>query len=279
MPDEHSSKLEELGTVARLMDPVLLARGASVVTEPEKLFAAPRHFDGPESCDFYHTMEIPGVGLVSGAWDLRGCVDQYLGQMAFAGKRVLEIGPASGFLTIELEKRGANVVAIEIPDEAEWDFVPYPASIMDPIYGPRRQHMARVKNSWWFTHAAHCSQAKIVYTDVYRLPDALGTFDTAVMGLVLLHCHSPFQIIEQCAKRANSLVITEIYRPELDGMPVCRLVPGPENRVWDTWWSFSPEIFTQFLRVMGFSSLHVSIHEAIPRGTQARLFTITASRE
>ena len=124
------------------------------MTEPEKLFAAPRHFDGPESCDFYHTMEIPGVGLVSGAWDLRGCVDQYLGQMAFAGKRVLEIGPASGFLTIELEKRGASVVAVEIPDEAEWDFVPYPASIMDPIYGPRRQHMARVKNSWWFTHAA-----------------------------------------------------------------------------------------------------------------------------
>jgi hypothetical protein len=27
MPDEHSSKPEELGTVARLMDPVLLREG------------------------------------------------------------------------------------------------------------------------------------------------------------------------------------------------------------------------------------------------------------
>jgi 2-polyprenyl-3-methyl-5-hydroxy-6-metoxy-1,4-benzoquinol methylase len=105
-----------------------------IVTEFPMLVAAPRQFDGPESCDFYHTMDIPGLGLVQGIWDLRGYVDQYLGQMALAGKRVLEIGPASGFLTVEMEKRGAGVVAIEIPDEAEWDFVPYPASVMEPIY-------------------------------------------------------------------------------------------------------------------------------------------------
>jgi O-methyltransferase len=248
------------------------------MTERDDLYAAPRHFAGPESCDFYHTMEIPGLGLVQGQWDLRGYVDQYLGDTPFAGKRVLEIGPASGFVTVEMEKRGASVVAIEIPDEAEWNFVPYPASVLEPIYEWRRQHMARIKNSWWLTHAAYGSKAKIAYTDVYQLPDALGSFDVAVMAMVLLHCHSPLQIIEQCAKRANTLVITDFYRPELEGTPVCRLFPTPETKDYDTWWCFSTDLIKQFLQVMGFSSPRTSTHEGLTRGMRVSLFTVAASR-
>jgi hypothetical protein len=43
-------------------------------------------------------MELPGRGVIEGRdWDLRGSVDEYLGNVDFAGQRVLEIGPASGF--------------------------------------------------------------------------------------------------------------------------------------------------------------------------------------
>jgi predicted nicotinamide N-methyase len=38
-------------------------------------------------------------------------VDPYLGNFDFVGKRVLDVGAASGFLTFEMEKRGAEVVA------------------------------------------------------------------------------------------------------------------------------------------------------------------------
>src|SRR5207249_7736437 len=55
-------------------------------------------------------------------WDLRGGVDEYLGKVAFEGQRVLEIGPASGFLTFEMEKRGADVVSVEVTEEHGWDF-------------------------------------------------------------------------------------------------------------------------------------------------------------
>src|SRR5436190_7409780 len=92
------------------------------------VFAQPRIVADAIECDFYHTMEIPGHGLVRGQWDLRGNVDEYLGNFDFAGKRVLEIGPASGFLTFELERRGAEVVAVDVGDQKPWDFVPYPAS-------------------------------------------------------------------------------------------------------------------------------------------------------
>jgi hypothetical protein len=99
----------------------------------------------PPDIEYYHTMEVPGLGLVEGQWDLRSVVDQYLGDVSFAGKRVLEIGPASGFLTIEMERRGADVVAVEVPDDPGWDFVPYPESVMAPIWEVRRAAMTRIK--------------------------------------------------------------------------------------------------------------------------------------
>jgi O-methyltransferase len=222
-------------------------------------------------------MEMPDGEVIIGDWDLRKNVEQYLGNVRFDGKRVLEIGPASGFLTIEMEKRGANVVAIEIPDDPGWDFVPYPDAIMDSVYQPRREVMKQLKNSFWFIHEAYRSTAQLMYTDAYNLPD-LGEFDLATMCALLLHCRSPLQIIEQCAKRSKSLIVTDMFYPELEGNAICRLVPTVENQAWDTWWHFSTEFLTQFLRVMGFSSDNISTHTQMHRGAPYTLFTIVASR-
>ena len=95
----------------------------------DDMFATPLNVDDMADCYFYHTMELPRHGVIEGHdWDLRGRVDEYLGNVEFAAQRVLEIGPASGFLTFEMEKRGADVVCVEVTDEHGWDFVPYPAA-------------------------------------------------------------------------------------------------------------------------------------------------------
>jgi hypothetical protein len=62
----------------------------------DNLFAVPREVKDAADCYFYYTMEVPGHGVMHGNWDLRRGVDAYLGNVAFAGQRVLEIGPASG---------------------------------------------------------------------------------------------------------------------------------------------------------------------------------------
>ncbi|HEY4442105.1 MAG TPA: hypothetical protein VGN14_16725, partial [Candidatus Elarobacter sp.] len=67
-----------------------------------------------EACYFYHTMELPGVGTVEGEWDLRTGVDAYLGGEELRGKRVLEIGTASGFLCFAMERRGAEVIGYDL---------------------------------------------------------------------------------------------------------------------------------------------------------------------
>jgi hypothetical protein len=270
-------------------------------TKASIAFSAPRLVAGPQECDFYHTMNIPGLGLVRGQWDLRNIVDQYLGGVSFGDKRVLEIGPASGFLTMEMEKRGADIVAIEVTDDPGWDFVPYPPSVMDEVYASRRYHMDRIKNSFWFTHAAYKSKANLLYGDVYNLPDGLGSFDIAVMAAVLLHCRNPLQIVEQCAKRAKTLVIADRLfpeagflrrtglsslwrrlagqgrqrRPNLEGRAICQLAPTRENKIWDTWWYFSTDFFTQFLEVIGFSCKTTTYwHE-----DHGPLFTVIGTRE
>jgi Methyltransferase domain. len=231
------------------------------VASNDEIFAAPLKVEDPADCDFYHTMEVPGHGLMTGEWDLRGGVDDYLGKVAFAGQRVLEIGPASGFLTFEMEKRGANVVSVEVTAEHGWDFVPYPAEKLEELFGPRANRMERLKNSYWLSHAAHQFKAKVHYGDVYNLPTALGQFDIAVMGSVLLHCRDPLRIVEQCGKMARLLIMTDMFHPDLEGTPVCRLLPAPQNFLWHTWWQFSTQFFTQFLAVMGFTTAETLTHE------------------
>ena len=52
------------------------------ITQPEsvvsddKIFAVPKKVENVADCYFYHTMEVPGYGLIEGKdWDLRAGVD------------------------------------------------------------------------------------------------------------------------------------------------------------------------------------------------------------
>ena len=245
----------------------------------DDIFAVPLKVDDVANCYFYHTIELPGHGVVNGDWDLRAGVDNYLGKVEFAGKRVLEIGPASGFLTFEMEKRGAGVVSVEVTAEHGWDFVPYPAARLQEIFAPRQTVMQQLKHSYWFSHAALQSKARVHYGDVYNLPAALGEFDIAVMAAVLLHCRDPLRIVEQCGKRAKSLIIVDKFHPDLEGAPVCRLAPTAENFLWHTWWHFSTQFFTQFLAVMGFTATETSTHQQYHRGKAHTLFTLVSGRK
>src|SRR5438046_10691371 len=100
--------------------------GQETVSAPRKssIYAEPRTVTDLEDCYFYHSMEIPGYGLVEGPWDLRGGVDDYLGGVDLRDKRVLEIGTASGFLCFTMEGRGAEGVASDLSDDHSWDVGP-----------------------------------------------------------------------------------------------------------------------------------------------------------
>src|SRR6185312_7454782 len=128
------------------------AQDERTVMTPESVeYAAARHPDFSD-CYFYHRMSLPEVGEVGGEWDLRSNPDAYLGQTLFAGKRVLEIGPASGYLTGYMERAGGDVVSVDLPVDYGWDVVPRP-EISEDWLGNRKKHLERLHNGFWFTHA------------------------------------------------------------------------------------------------------------------------------
>src|ERR1700722_17438739 len=76
-------------------------------------------------CYFYHTMELPDFGVVHGEWEIRD-FHQYIGSVDLAGKRVLDVGTASGFLSFRAERAGASeVVSFDVDSAARERRLPF----------------------------------------------------------------------------------------------------------------------------------------------------------
>jgi O-methyltransferase len=232
-----------------------------------------------KQCVWYHTMDLPGLGEVAGQWDLRAGIDDYLGGVDISGERVLEIGPATGYVTVELERRGAEVVAAEVTDERGWDFVPQAGLDMEQVRADRQAHIADLKNTWWFIQRATHSHAQAYYGDIESLPPELGRFDSTFALAVLLHTRCPLAILEGAAKLTDHrMIVTDLVNPALGEAPVCALCPSKENGVWDTWWSFTPAFFVQPLGVLGFTEPVVTFHTQPTKGIDIQFFTVVAER-
>src|SRR5438132_9435380 len=90
------------------------------------VLAEPRHVDNLDDCYFYHTTDLPGLGLQKGHWDLRGRFQDYVGGVDVAGKSVLDVGTATGFLSFEAEAAGAGeVLSTDLADARQQAFVPF----------------------------------------------------------------------------------------------------------------------------------------------------------
>jgi 2-polyprenyl-3-methyl-5-hydroxy-6-metoxy-1,4-benzoquinol methylase len=233
-------------------------------------YSKPRMVKRIEDCFFYHVMELPGTGLVGEHWDLRDTVDEYLGYFQFHGMRVLDVGAASGFLTFEMEKRGATVVSFDIGSDMAYDIVPYanPAFNIELERNNLHDFAERLINSYWYAHHALNSRAKAYYGDIYNLPDFLGRFDAVVLGSVLLHVRDPFSVLQSATRLTAGTVI--ITNPFFDSdLPVMHLIPTKKN--YDefgynvSWWHISDMCMVRMLEILGFDKVTIrkSEHKAI----------------
>lgn len=233
-------------------------------------------------------MDIPGYGLVTGAWDLRAGVNEYLGGVALAGKRVLEIGPASGFLTFEMERRGAEVVCCDLCELDEWDVVPMAGLDLAAEISARKAHIRRLNDSFWLAHAAFELRARVVYGGVYALPEAIGPVDVCLLSSVLLHLRDPFLALQKALAitRETVIVTDRLARRSLRSRLVSRLAGAHmmylPDRVRggpiDTWWYLSPVAVERMVGTLGFSAPVVNTHRQPYHGVQHLLYTLVAER-
>lgn len=248
------------------------------------VYASPRFVDDLSNCYFYHEMDIPGFGTVEGSWKLKDRMADYLGNFNFDGKRVLDVGCASGALSFYMESQGADVVSFDMDKSGDWDLVPF-------VKWEYRRHIAKerkkvsdsLNNSYWLAHRMLKSNAKVVYGSVYDVPEAIGPVDVSVYGSILLHLRDPFLALQSGLNLTQETVIVEeTLRGEpfipMDEPYIGFLPDAKTTEPKDTWWDIRPEWVVRVLGVFGFEDTKVTFHKQNYEGRQLDCYTVVGNR-
>lgn len=161
--------------------------------EQERVVAALRAIE--QNPVWYHTLELaPGV-LTPGQIDLRRVADKLL-PADLHGRRALDVGTFDGFWAFELERRGAEVVAIDVAqvDAAEW-----PPNNRARLEREAEAMDIQLGRGFELAASVLASAAQRVVCDVRELtPEAIGgQVDLAFMGALLLHLRDPVRALER----------------------------------------------------------------------------------
>ena len=144
---------------------------------------------------WYHTIDLPGVGVTPGHVDWRRYSSRLLGG-DLTGRLALDVGTYDGFWAFEMERRGAEVVAIDLDslDASSWPPVHRPALSADAdAFGLELGRGFRI------AHELLGSSVQRIGCDVLELtPAAVGgrAFDVAFVGALLLHLRDPVRALE-----------------------------------------------------------------------------------
>ncbi len=265
------------------------------------VYAEPRRGLTPDDCYFHQTIDVPPWGRQEGEWELTHIPEHYLGGVDLKGKKVLEIGAASGFLTLNMERMGAEVTAYDLNEDYPADFLIPPSQDRKQCMEEYRDYIKRLNNSFWLVHEAYKLQAKVVYGTAYGIPSELDAVDAATCSCVLLYLRDPFRALQNIANHAlDHLIITEplwddaIYslHSKLQrrvtrstglreyttraGAPLFVMDPAEEKRC--IWWMLSPEIITHYVEILGFEVERLLLHIQSRKGEQKRMFSLVARR-
>jgi len=249
-------------------------------------FEVPRDIRRVEDCFFYHTLDLPGIGVVEGVWDLRGRFDDYIGGVELKGKSVLDVGTGNGFLTFEAEKRGASeVVSFDIGDAKFQHLLPF----KDSLYYTDHQYWRtcasasyeRWKNGYWMAHRLYRSRALAYYGDVYELPTELGLFDVTIIGSVLDHLRDQISAMGSVARltRSTMVIVTDFLETDEKTALFAGDANQPNHNF--TWWVYSLGTYREVLKMLGFriDSITREKYSCDPAMSCGRRCTIVAERE
>ena len=253
-------------------------------------------------CEWYHIMEVPGIGLTEGVFDCREDIDNIFGNLDFNGKKILNLGPITGYLNFAAEERGGKVTSIDLgvgddPTSLQRDWVldvskPWRQDLKNFMEDERKR-----RNAFWYAHKAFNSKSKLIICHINNLPDEVGIHDIGIVFSVLLHVRDPYTaLLRMCSHLKEKIVITELggynMRDTLfNSIPrffrkyfskpsprYMRFLPRPE-KIGSVWWAFNPETVIAMLTLLGFGKAEVTYHDYRDRdGKKVFQWSVIAER-
>src|SRR3954471_15078770 len=119
---------------------------------------------------WYHALELAPGQVTEGLFDLRPYVVRYGLPERMDGMRALEVGTWDGFWAFEMERRGAEVVALDLDDERDLDYPPR----RRPSTFPEEPRATGFR----IAHEMFASKVERVSLSIYNAtPEEIGTFD------------------------------------------------------------------------------------------------------
>jgi tRNA (mo5U34)-methyltransferase len=196
---------------------------------------------------WYHTIELaPGVAT-DGWFDLRPYVTIYGLPERMEGMRALDVGTWDGFWAFEMERRGAEVVALDVDDQRELDWPPRRRPQSFPPVDTRG-------SGFRLAHRILGSSVERVTCNVYEATaERLGEFDVVLCGSVLVHLRDQLLALERIARLCRGTFISaEAYEPLAGPIPVSRFRANCEREVF---WLPSTRTWGRMIWTAGFDTV------------------------
>lgn len=202
--------------------------------------------------DWYHSLDLPHGVVTPGYVDHREQVDFYGLPQDMRGLRAIDVATYDGFWAFEMERRGAEVVGIDIESMAECDY-------------PRRfREQALAENAGRKTGAGFAAASELLGSNVERKlinvydlsREQVGTFDVALVSDLLLHLRDPALALEKvCSvlRPGGFAIVAEPFSPELDRFKQPLSQFGYAEALG--WWQHSAETLRTMMWAAGFDDI------------------------
>jgi tRNA (mo5U34)-methyltransferase len=186
---------------------------------------------------WYHSIELPGGEVIEGLIGLdtlRARLAQFPIPEDLRGKRVLDIGAWDGWFSFEMERRGAEVLAIDSDRNTRFEQA-------KALLGSRVEHR---------------------FADITRIaPNQFGRFDYVLFFGVLYHLKHPLLALEKVCAMTTGAAFVESYVIDCDdigGFPVMRFYETDELRgQLDNWVGPNVACVLALCRTAGFARVQL----------------------